>query len=381
MSGIWGDSRSWVIAGCIAGGAILLSLVAHRLVFFLLDRFSKKRNARFGQSFVERAWKPGLFVFPLMALVMALPAAPFPTNFRVVLQRVLGLGVIAAIGWAIILLVEMLTDVIYYRYAIDVANNLSARRIRTQASVLNRIAVVVVVLVTVAIMLMTFPEVRHIGISLLASAGLAGLVVGMAARSTLASLIAGIQIAMTQPIRIEDALVVEGEWGWVEEIGMTYVVIRIWDLRRLVVPLTYFIEKPFANWTRTSSELMGMVLLYADYRLPVEEARQELHRLLEASELWNRKVWGLQVTDATEKTMQLRALMSAADGSRLWDLRCYVREGMIRFIHSKHPESLPLVREETAVSMRNGSPAEDRALASPNVSGAGISPPRGSPIS
>jgi small-conductance mechanosensitive channel len=354
MHGAWGDTRSWLIAGSVAGGAVVLSLIAHRVVFFIATRFSQKRHSQFGQSFVQRARKPALFVFPLMALVAALPAAPFPYNVRVVLQRVLGLAVIAAIGWAIILLVELLSDAIYFRYAIDVADNLSARRIRTQTQVLNRIAVVVVVLVTVAIMLMTFPEVRHIGISLLASAGLAGLVVGMAARSTLASLIAGIQIAMTQPIRIEDALVVEGEWGWVEEISMTYVVIRIWDMRRLIVPLTYFIEKPFANWTRTSSELMGIVMLYADYSLPVEDARQELHRLLEASDLWDQKAWGLQVTDATEKTMQLRALMSATNGSRLWDLRCYIREGMIRYIESKHPESLPLARQENLESVKVG---------------------------
>jgi small-conductance mechanosensitive channel len=354
MHGVWGDTRSWLVAGSVAGGAIILSLIVHRILFFLATRFSKKKHSQFGQSFVQRAWKPALFVFPLMALVMALPAAPFPPNVRVVLQRVLGLGVIAAVGWAIILLVELLSDAIYFRYAIDVADNLSARRIRTQTQVLNRIAVVVVVLITVAIMLMTFPEVRHIGISLLASAGLAGLVVGMAARSTLASLIAGIQIAMTQPIRIEDALVVEGEWGWVEEISMTYVVIRIWDMRRLIVPLTYFIEKPFANWTRTSSELMGIVMLYADYSLPVEDARQELHRLLETSELWDKKAGGLQVTDATEKTMQLRALMSASNGPRLWDLRCYVREGMIRYIESKHPESLPVARQENLEHVKIG---------------------------
>jgi small-conductance mechanosensitive channel len=354
MHGVWGDTRSWLIAGSVAGGAIILSLIIHRILFFLAARFSKKKHSQFGQSFVQRAWTPALFVFPLMALVMALPAAPLAPNVRVVLQRVLGLGVIGAVGWAIILLVELLSDAIYFRYAIDVADNLSARRIRTQTQVLNRIAVVVVVIVTVAIMLMTFPEVRHIGISLLASAGLAGLVVGMAARSTLASLIAGIQIAMTQPIRIEDALVVEGEWGWVEEISMTYVVIRIWDMRRLIVPLTYFIEKPFANWTRTSSELMGVVMLYADYRLPVEDARRELHRLLETSELWDKKAGGLQVTDATEKTMQLRALMSASNGPRLWDLRCYVREGMIRYIESKHPESLPLARQENLEHVKIG---------------------------
>jgi len=357
--GFWGDTRSWIIAGSIAAGAVILSLIAHRIVFFLLGRFAKKRNSRFGLSFKQRAWKPALFIFPLAALMMALPAAPFPPNFRLVLQRVLGLGVIAAIGWAIILVVELASDAISFRYAIDVADNLSARRIRTQTAVLNRIAVVIVLLVTVSIMLMTFPAVRHIGISLLASAGLAGLVVGMAARSTLASLIAGIQIAMTQPIRIEDALVVEGEWGWVEEISMTYVVIRIWDQRRLIVPLTYFIEKPFANWTRTSSELIGIVMLYADYSLPVEEARQELKRLLDSTDLWDRRAWGLQVTDATEKSMQIRLLMSASNGSRLWDLRCFIREGIIRYINAKHRESLPLVREVDLVSMRNGNHTEE----------------------
>jgi small-conductance mechanosensitive channel len=366
--GFWGDTRSWIIAGSIAAGAVILSLIAHRIVFFFLGRVARKRNSRFGQSFTQRAWKPALFVFPLAALMMALPAAPFPGNFRLVLQRILGLAVIAAIGWVIILVVELASDAIFFRYTIDVADNLSARRIRTQTTVLNRIAVVMVVLVTVSIMLMTFPAVRHIGISLLASAGLAGLVVGMAARSTLASLIAGIQIAMTQPIRIEDALVVEGEWGWVEEISMTYVVIRIWDLRRLVVPLTYFIEKPFANWTRTSSELIGIVMLYSDYSLPVEEARQELKRQLDSTELWDQRAWGLQVTDATEKTMQLRALMSATNGSRLWDLRCLIREGMIRYINAKHPESLPLVREATSVSMQNDNHAEAVVLQRPGVS-------------
>jgi len=365
--GFWGDTRAWIIAAAIAAGAVILSLIAHRIVFFLLGRVARRRNSRFGQSFKQRAWKPALFVFPLAALMMALPAAPFPENFRLVLQRILGLGVIAAIGWAIILLVELASDAISFRYAIDVADNLSARRIRTQTTVLNRIAVVIVVLVTVSIMLMTFPAVRHIGISLLASAGLAGLVVGMAARSTLASLIAGIQIAMTQPIRIEDALVVEGEWGWVEEIGMTYVVIRIWDQRRLIVPLTYFIEKPFANWTRTSSELLGIVMLYADYSLPVEEARQELKRQLDATELWDRRAWGLQVTDATEKTMQIRLLMSATNGSRLWDLRCLIREGMMRYIASKQPQSLPQVREQATVSMSNGTPTEEPILPPANI--------------
>jgi small-conductance mechanosensitive channel len=353
---VWGDTRSWLIAGAVAGGAIVVSLVVHRIIFFLATRFSERKNSLFGQSIVRRASKPALFVFPLMALVLALPAAPFPPDVRTVLQRFLGLAVIAAIGWAVTLVVDLVSDAIYSRYVIDVADNLAARRIRTQTQLLHRIAVVVVLIITLAIMLMAFPEVRHIGISLLASAGLAGLIVGMAARPTLASLIAGVQIALTQPIRIEDVLVVKDEWGWVEEIGMTYVVMRLWDLRRLVVPLSYFIETPFANWTRTTANLLGVVMLYADYRLPVEEARRELHRVLESTELWDKKAWALQVTDATEKTMQLRALMSAADGSRLFDLRCYVREMMIRYLESKHPESLPLARQVNLEPVPDGVP-------------------------
>jgi small-conductance mechanosensitive channel len=295
--------------------------------------------------------------------VLALPAAPFPKEVVAAIQRGIGLGIIVAFGWTAIMLLDVATDAIYSRYTVDVADNLAARRIRTQTELLRRIFVSVVMVITVAIMLMTFPAVQHIGVSLLASAGLAGLVVGVAARSTLASLIAGIQVALTQPIRLDDAVVVEGEWGWIEEIGTTYVVVRIWDLRRLVLPLTYFIEKPFQNWTRTTANLLGVVMLYADYRLPVEEARQELHRILESSDLWDKKAWALQVTDATEKTMQLRALMSASNGPRLFDLRCYVREMMIRYIESKHPESLPLSRQEIAPDAQ-GKPEEDRAIRS-----------------
>jgi small-conductance mechanosensitive channel len=346
MQTLWGDTRSWFIAGSIVAGAVILSLIVHYVVFFLVARFSQREGSRFGDLLVQRAKKPALFILPLTAVVIALPAAPFPSEVRVELQRLLGLGAIAAIGWIAILIVDLVSDAIYSRYAIEVADNLAARRIRTQTELLHRIAIVVTVTVTTAIMLMTFPSVRHIGVSLLASAGLVGLVVGMAARSTLANLIAGFQVALTQPIRLDDSVVVEGEWGWIEEIGTTFVVVRIWDLRRLIVPLTYFIEKPFENWTRTTADLLGAVILYADYRLPVDDARREFRRILESSNLWDKKVCVLQVTDVTEKTMQLRALMSASNASKLFDLRCYVRETMIQYLESKHPESLPLSRQE-----------------------------------
>jgi small-conductance mechanosensitive channel len=335
MQTLWGDTRSWFIAGSIVAGAVILSLIVHYVVFFLAARFSQREGSRFGDLLVQRAKKPALFILPLTAVVIALPAAPFPSEVRVELQRLLGLGAIAAIGWIAILIVDLVSDAIYSRYTIEVADNLAARRIRTQTELLHRIAIVVTVTVTTAIMLMTFPSVRHIGVSLLASAGLVGLVVGMAARSTLANLIAGFQVALTQPIRLDDSVVVEGEWGWIEEIGTTYVVVRIWDLRRLIVPLTYFIEKPFENWTRTTADLLGAVILYADYRLPVDDARREFRRILESSNLWDKKVCVLQVTDVTEKTMQLRALMSASNASKLFDLRCYVRETNWRAVRAQ----------------------------------------------
>jgi len=237
-------------------------------------------------------------------------------------------------------------DLVIDRYRLDVDDNLTARRVRTQVQVLRRIIVVVLAIVTLSLMLMTFPEIRQIGTGLLASAGLAGLVFGMAMKSTLASLIAGIQIALTQPIRIEDAVVVEGEWGWIEEITTTYVVIRIWDLRRLVVPLSYFAEKPFQNWTRRTADLLGTVFLYMDYRVPVEALRQELTRILKSTDKWRGSVCVLQVTDARENTVELRALMDARDSGTAFDLRCYVREKLIEFLQREYPDSLPKIRAE-----------------------------------
>jgi hypothetical protein len=195
-------------------------------------------------------------------------------------------------------------------------------------------------------MLMTFEPVRQFGETVAASAGLAGIVAGLAARSTISSLIAGIQVAITQPIRLDDVVVVEGEWGRIEEISTTFVVIRIWDQRRMVVPLTYFIEKPFQNWTRRSAEITGIVFLYVDYNVPVAEIRQELQRLLQSSQLWDGKVCGLQVTNATDRSVELRCLMSSADSGKNFDLRCYVREQLIAYIQRNFPGSLPRLRAE-----------------------------------
>jgi small-conductance mechanosensitive channel len=289
----------------------------------------------------------------LLALVIAIPLAPIPETLKNILQHALGLGVIGVVGWTIVVLTELAGDIISERYSMDSPDNLGARRIRTQTQVLQRIVTLTVSIVTASIMLMTFPAVRHVGVSLLASAGLAGLIVGMAARSTLSNLIAGVQVALTQPIRIEDAIVLEGEWGWIEEINTTYVVVRLWDLRRLIVPLSYFIEKPFQNWTHTTANILGTVMIYVDYTAPVQALREELRRILETTELWDKKTWALQVTDATERTIQIRALMSARNGPAAFDLRCYVRERLVQFLRDTYPLALPKQREEQIGSGQN----------------------------
>ncbi len=353
MHGLIGNTRAWVIGGAVLAGVVVVSLILHKIFFFAVKRVFRKRGAFLQHALTARAENPTRFIFPLAGLALALPFLPISHDVRVSVQRVLGLGVIACVGWAVIVVANVISDTLYARYSTETPDDLIARRIRTQTQVLRRIVVMIVLILTAGIMLMTFPEVRRIGVSLLASAGLAGLVVGVAARSTLSSLIAGVQIALTQPVRLEDAVVVEGEWGWIEEITTTYVVIRIWDLRRLVVPLSYFIDKPFQNWTRTTANLLGVVMIYADYRLPVDDVREELHRLVESSDLWDKKAWGLQVTEANDKTMQLRALVSASDGSRLWDLRCYIREKLIAYIAAKHPEALPMFRQDIVHDARN----------------------------
>jgi small-conductance mechanosensitive channel len=233
------------------------------------------------------------------------------------------------------------------RFRLDADDNLLARKHVTQMRVLRRVISTVVLLITAGAALMTIGAVRQVGVSLFASAGVAGLAVGLAARPVLANLIAGVQLAMTQPIRIEDAVIVENEWGWIEEITSTFVVVRLWDLRRMIVPLSYFMEKPFQNWTREGSAIIGAVLLYLDYTAPIEAIRAKAEAIVAASRLWDRKVVNTQVTDTRERVIEVRVLVSAANASAAFDLRCEVREQLIAFLRGEHPESLPRSRNET----------------------------------
>jgi len=253
---------------------------------------------------------------------------------------------VALFGWFAVKITYVVRDIFLSKYDINAHDNLHARSVSTQMRVITNIIVVLIVFLTISFILMSFSQVRHIGVSILASAGVLGIVIGFAAQKTLGNFIAGIQIAIAQPIRLDDVVIIEGEWGWIEEITLTFVVVRIWDLRRLVVPIAYFLEKPFQNWTRTSADLLGSVFIYADYTVPVKEVRNELTRILENDPHWDKKVNVLQVTNTTEKTVELRALMSAADSPTAWGLRCEVREKLLEFLQQRFPECLPRVRIE-----------------------------------
>ncbi len=334
----------WPLVALI--GAIVIAIVLHKLLFLAWKRIAARTGNVINNSLVRHAERPTRWIFPLVAILLSLPVLPVRADWVATLRRVVGLGVIASLAWVVMLLSEVLGDTLFVHYRVDIGDNLTGRRVRTQIEVLQRIFNIVVMVVAAGFMLMTFPEIRQLGGSVLASAGLAGLVVGIAMRPTIANLIAGLQIAVTQPIRIEDVVIVEGEWGWIEEILTTYVVVRTWDLRRLIVPLSYFIDHVFQNWTRRTADLLAYVYLYCDYTVPVEELRKEFRRLLESTPLWDQRVCVLQVSDASEHTMQVRALTSASDSSKAWDLRCYVRENLIRFLQQKYPDSLPKTRAE-----------------------------------
>lgn len=340
-------------AGILAA-AVIGSLIVRWILLFVLERVAARHGSVVASSLVARGKRLSRWFFPLLALSLALPGTPLSPRIMNPLVHAIGISLIVIAAWLVILFSKVVADVLTARYQVNVADNLLARKIGTQLVVLHRVVSVVVILVALSIILMTFPAIRSIGTSLLASAGLAGLVIGVAMKPTISSLVAGVQIALTQPMRLDDVVIVEGEWGRIEEIQTTYVVVRIWDLRRLIVPLSYFIEHPFQNWTRTSSDLLGAVTLWVDYTVPVTELRDELQRIVRGNKLWKGEVCVLQVTDANERAMQIRALVDAHDSGQAWDLRCDIREKLIAFLQQRYPHGLPRLRGEFGVAMPEG---------------------------
>jgi small-conductance mechanosensitive channel len=328
----------WIIA------LLWLIFRAIRAMEKRMNQWAERTNSLLGKVIVPILGHTLRLAVPLLGVILLLPLLRLPENWTWVTQKAFGSLLIVALSILIVRGVNAVQQALLSRHRMDVPDNLPARRIYTQVSVIRKIIVTAVVIIATGSVLMLFDPVRQFGTSILASAGIAGIVLGFAAQKTLGNVLAGIQIALTQPLLIDDIVVVEGEFGQIEEITLTYVTVRTWDLRRLVLPITYFIEKPFQNWSRVSTELLGTVILYLDYQVPLGELRKELKRLVENNPKWDRRVCGLQVTDTKQSTIEVRGLVSGTDPGKTFDLRCEVREGLIEFLRRDYPESLPRVR-------------------------------------
>ena len=338
--------QSLVVAAC----AVLVGLAIHYLLFKMLHELLRRvPSSIFSQGILlKHVARPLRLLFPLIVLHLSIPLIQpglTPAAF-VLLEDLLYVMVVIAIAWLFIKATDAFEEMVGRRYEVETQDNLQARKVLTQTKILKRIVVVGIGMLALALIFMNYEAFRELGAGILASAGIAGLVVGLAAQRTLGNLLAGFQIAITQPIRVDDIVIVEGDFGWVEEITLTYVVVRVWDLRRIVVPISHFIEKPFQNWTRTSSNLLGTAFLYVDYTVPVEEVRQELQRIVEGSDRWDGRACALQVTDTSERTVELRALASASSAPKLFELRCEMREKLLAYLKEHYPGALPRVRAE-----------------------------------
>jgi small-conductance mechanosensitive channel len=344
LADLYDYTYPWLTTAILGAIAVVLALGAQHLAYAVLHRVT--RFSVIANTIVEFTAAPARVAAPLLAIELVIAGAPTDLPMRAAAARVLGMLLIGAVTWIAVRTVGGVGEAVVRLHPASVTDNLQARRIQTQTRVLARTVKFFALVVGAAAALMTLPGMRQIGASLLASAGVAGVVAGIAARPVFGNLIAGLQIALTQPIRLDDVVIIENEWGRIEEITATYVVVKIWDERRLVVPLQWIIQNPFQNWTRTGSQLLGTVFLWLDYCVPLQPLRTELERICNSAPEWDRRVCMIQVTEADERAVQIRALVSAGDASKAWDLRCRVREALIDFLQREHPEALPRIRAE-----------------------------------
>ncbi|SRR5579871_136493 len=336
------------IAGELAAIAVF-AVLCHAVILLLIRRLGQLKQTRMEKVLFRCFEQPVAWLVPLGVIWWIVPSWPATPDFALeanLLRHLVLLAIIACFSWILFEITRAVEGWIADRYRLGAEETLAARKIRTQIVVLRRIAIMLILFVTVAAALMTFPSIWHLGMGLLASAGLAGLAAGAAARPMLSNILAGIQIAFMDLIHVDDIVFVDGLWGRIEEIGTTNVYIRLGDLRRLIVPLSFFIENSFQDWSRTQTDLAGFVFLYVDFTAPVEDLRRELSAILAATPLWNGRTSVLQVTNISERTIELRATVSADDAEKCWDLSCVVREELMAFLNEHHPECLPRFRAE-----------------------------------
>lgn len=337
------EDSTWrvLLAAVLAVG---LALLAHRLGGLVLLRVTRSRPI--ANAVAQCCWRPARFVLALMALQLVWEAAPDTLLLIDKVRRANGLLLLATLTWLALRAVSGVAHGVAARFPVDVEDNLNARRVQTQTQLLGRTASFMVLVAGASLILMTFPGARQVGTSLLASAGVIGIVAGVAARPVFSNLIAGLQLALAQPLRMDDVLIVEGEWGRVEQITGTYVVLKIWDERRLIIPLQWFIENPFQNWTRSNAKIIGTVFLWVDYRMPLQPLREAAQAACAAAAEWDKRLCLLQVVEAGERSLQLRVLVTSSNSSLNWDLRCIVREALVDFMQREYPQFLPVTRVE-----------------------------------
>ena len=328
----------------VIASALIIGFILKLVITAILYFYKNKKDYSLFKSIITHLGSPLNFFVPLLMLNFMTPLLEINKLWYTALDRMVSILVIIAFANLLICTFKIFEDYVYHQYDLSSEDNLKGRKVRTQMIFVRKVVIIIIVVVTISIILLSFNSVRKIGAGLLTGVGVGGIIIGFAAQKSLGNFLAGMQIAFTQPIRIDDVLVVEGEWGRVEDITLTYVVLAIWDQRRLILPITYFIEKPFQNWTRTTSQILGTVFLYVDYIFPVDELREELNRLLKTTKLWDKRVGVLQVTDSKEHTIELRALMSARNSSDAFDLRCYIRENLLKYITANMPQGLPQSR-------------------------------------
>ncbi|HEU5034523.1 MAG TPA: mechanosensitive ion channel domain-containing protein [Mycobacteriales bacterium] len=335
------------------GGALVLLEIVRRIA----QRRSQQERWGLVAAIVSRCARPVWAVTVLVVFEIWLPHR-FAPDSRGSVRHGLAIGLIAALTWLVVQVIYAVTDVALHKLgrALGTRDNRRARRARTQLVVIRRVIAAVAVVIAIGAILLTFTRVRALGASVLASAGIAGAVAGVAARPTIGNIIAGLQIAFSDMLRMDDVVVVVNEWGRVDDITLTYVVVRTWDERRLILPTSYFVDNPFQNWTRDEARVIGSVCLLLDFTVPVEELRAETQRIIEASPLWDRREWVLQVTDLTAQGVEVRILMSAADAPSAWDLRCDVREQLLEFLRDNYPQALPRLR----ISSTTTAPADEQ---------------------
>ncbi|CAM3408455.1 mechanosensitive ion channel family protein [Zobellia roscoffensis] len=326
-------------------GSFTILLVAYFMLLKVLRKLGKNPKYIIAPSSVKKVSTPIFLILLSIVIRMgSLRQLLDLTHLEYYFRKTSTLLFIFAFTWLLIKIIKIIKEHVTHSYDMNTSNNLRARKVATQFNILERIIIFIIIILACGIALMSFDSIREIGISVFASAGVAGIIIGFSAQKMIGTILAGIQIAIAQPIKLDDVVVVEGEWGRIEEITLTYVVVKIWDKRRLILPTTYFIDKPFQNWTKSSADILGTVFLYTDYSVPFDALRKELTQILKQTDLWDGEVNNIQVTDSKVNHIEIRALMSAKDSSTAWDLRVHVREKLITFLQQNYPQSLPRTR-------------------------------------